>query len=241
MTRKRCGVFVTGTDTGVGKTIVTVTLAVAFQSQGIKTGVMKPIETGAEESGVSDSDWLLGVTKMDGARPLVTPYRLRAAAAPVVAAAAEGVTIDPNRIVSALETLCTENDCVIVEGIGGVLVPLTPDLMVADLIRMMKLPVLIVARSGLGSINHSLLTVDCLRKRGLPIVGLIFNNPTPPQRDAATHRTVPTILQLTGLPSFGELPYCEGLPQTWNEYNKHLRQGIDIEGLEKVLGLRDVA
>lgn len=240
MNRKRCGVFVTGTDTGVGKTIVTATVALALKSQGVRTGIMKPIETGTDGPGLSDSQWLRAVTGADGPPDIIAPYQFQAAAAPLVAAAAEGTTIDPTRILSALGMLCTDYDCVIVEGIGGILVPLGPDLMVTDLIRLMKLPVLIVARSGIGSINHSLLTVECLRNRGIPILGVVFNNPTNPQNDAGTHRTVSTILQFTGLASFGELPFCEGLPQTWDRCSKDLCGRLDGEGLQTKLGLKAV-
>jgi dethiobiotin synthetase len=236
----RRGLFVTGTDTGVGKTIVTATLVHALTTQGMKAGVMKPIETGMPANGLGDSDWLISVTGTRHQPDLITPYRFKTAAAPLVAALAEGVTIDPTRIVSALEELSSRYDCLIVEGIGGVLVPVTGDLLVVDLIRLMGLPALIVARAGLGSINHSLLSVEALRARGIPILGFVFNNSLPPQTDTDMHRTIPTILQLTGLPSYGELPYREGLPDAWNEHRDSLMAAIDVDGLLEVMGLRGI-
>jgi len=231
---------VTGTDTGVGKTIVTAALVHALTIQGMKAGVMKPIETGVPANAFADSDWLISVTGTPHQPGLITPYRFKTAAAPLVAATAEGVTIDPTRIVSALEELSSRHDCLIVEGIGGVLVPVTEDLLVVDLIRMMGLPALIVARSGLGSINHSLLTVEGLRTRGIPILGFIFNNCIRPPTDADRHRTIPTILQLTGLASYGELLYCEGLPETWEQHRDSLIAAIDVDGLLQVIGLRGI-
>jgi dethiobiotin synthetase len=236
----RRGLFVTGTDTGVGKTIVTATLVHALTIQGMKAGVMKPIETGGADNGFGDSDWLISVTGTPHQPGLITPYRFNASASPLVAATAEGVTIDPTRLVSAFRDLSSRYDCLIVEGIGGVLVPVTEDLLVVDLIRMMGLPALIVARSGLGSINHSLLTVEGLRNRGVPILGMVFNNPAPPHGSQETHRTIPTILQLTGLPSYGELLYCEGLPETWEQHRDSLIAAIDVDGLLQVIGLRGI-
>jgi dethiobiotin synthetase len=232
---------VTGTDTGVGKTIVAATLVHALTIQGTKAGVMKPIETGGADNAFADSDWLMSVSGAPHQPDLITPYRFKTAAAPRVAATAEGVTIDPTRIVSAMGELSSRYDCLIVEGIGGVLVPVTEDLLVVDLIRIMDLPALIVARSGLGSINHTLLTVEALRNRGVRILGIVFNNPAPPQSSQETHRTIPTILQCTGLRSLGELPYCEGLPDTWDEHRGTLTAGIDVERLLEVMGLRGTA
>jgi dethiobiotin synthetase len=241
MTRRPCGVFVTGTDTGVGKTVVTATLALSLKSQDVKTGIMKPIETGADGSGLSDSEWLSGVTDADGPRDLTTPYRFRTSAAPLVAASAEGAAIDPQRIVAAFQALSARYDCLLVEGIGGVMVPITKEFFVVDLIGMMQLSVLIVSPVSLGSINHSLLTVHALHARGISVLGFIFNNSIPPQTDAEIHRTIPTILQITGLRSFGELPYCRGLPQTWEQHHERLVAQIDIEGLLEALGLRRAA
>src|SRR5206468_4450951 len=192
--QRPCGVFVTGTDTGVGKTVVTATIATALKGRGVDAGIMKPIATGsADGHALSDPDWLLSVTETRDAPDLVAPYRFRLAASPLVAAAHANVAIDLTRITQALRTLSVRHDCVLVEGIGGVLVPLTTDFFVADLIKRLDLPVLLVARSGLGSINHTLLTLDCLRSRGVPVLGLVFNHPTPPPAEPDVTETVPTI------------------------------------------------
>src|SRR2546427_8278073 len=146
-----CGAFVTATDTGVGKTLVMATVASALKEQGVNTGVMKPIVTGpADGHALSDPDWLLSVTETRDAPDLVAPYRFRLAAAPLVAPAHAHVVIDLTRITQALQTPSARHDCVLVEGIGGVLVPVTTDLFVVDLIKGLGLPVLLVARAGLG-------------------------------------------------------------------------------------------
>jgi len=236
------GVFVTGTDTGVGKTLVTATVVAALKAQSVNTGVMKPITTGsADGRALSDPDWLISVTETSDAPDLVAPYRLPLAAAPLVAAAHANVAIDPSRITQAFQALSARHDCVLVEGVGGVLVPVTADLFVVDLIKRLGLPVLLVARAGLGSINHTLLTLDCLRTRGVPILGLVFNHPTRPPAARDESDTIPTILRLSHVRSFGELPYCEGLPATWLRHRDTFIARLDIQGLLEALGLRKLA
>lgn len=240
--RQPCGVFITGTDTGVGKTIVTAAVATALNAQGINTGVMKPIATGDSDqtAALSDSDWLTSVTGVCDPPDLIAPYRFRTAAAPLISAARDGQAIEPARIIEAFQALSARHDCVVVEGIGGVLVPVAPALFVADLAKQMGLPVLVVARARLGSINHTLLTLECLRTRGVPILGLVFNDPAPPPSSDQSD-TVQTILRLSGNRSFGELPYCEGLPAAWAQHRDTLIARLDVQGLLEELGLRGLA
>jgi dethiobiotin synthetase len=238
--RKPPGLFVTGTDTGVGKTIVTAAIATAFKACGINAGIMKPIATGTG-AGLSDPDWLMSVTGAQDPPDLITPYRFTLPAAPLVAAAQANRPIDPTRILDAFQAILTKHDCVVVEGIGGVLVPIEPGLFVADLIKRMNVPALVVARAGLGSINHTLLTLECLRNRGVPLLGLVFNSPARPARDADLSETVSTILRLSGRRSFGELPYCEGLPSAWDKHRDILIARLDMQGLLEALGLRGLA
>ena len=241
--QKPWGVFIAGTDTGVGKTIVTATIATAFKAHGVNAGVMKPITTGVAESstGLSDPDWLVSAMGVTDPPDLIAPYRFPTPAAPLVAAARMGQLIDLKRILDAFQALSTRHDCVVVEGIGGVMVPLTTDLLVVDLVKRMGLPVLVVARASLGSINHTLLTLECLRNRGVEIGGLIFNHPSPPSAGPDESDTVPTILRLSGARSFGELPYCEGLPRSWQQHRGALIGRLDVEGLLETLGLRKLA
>lgn len=237
------GVFITGTDTGVGKTIVTAAVVTALKAEGIDAGVMKPIATGvpAGEAGRSDPQWLLSISGVGDGLDIVNPYRFRIPAAPLVAAAHAIAAIDLHRLTEAFSVLAARHECVIVEGIGGVLVPVTPDLFVVDLIKQLEVPTLVVARSGLGSINHTLLTLECLRSRGVRILGLVFNNPMPLPGVPDESETVPTIQRLSGLPSFGELPYCEGLPETWAQHRDQLIGRLDVPGLLEALGLRRLA
>lgn len=237
------GIFITGTDTGVGKTIVTAVVVTALTANGINAGVMKPIATGtsAGADALSDPDWLASVTGVDDLPDLIAPYRFRTAAAPLIAAAREGLAIEPARIIEAFRALSTRHDCVVTEGIGGVMVPLTPDLLVVDLVKLMGLPVLVVARTSLGSINHTLLTLECLRNRGVPILGLIFNNPARPPSVPDESETSQTILRVSRLRSFGELPYCEGLPVAWSQHREQLVGRLAVDGLVQALGMQGLA
>ena len=172
------GIFVTGTDTGVGKTIVAATLARLLRMNGLSVGVMKPVTSGCrDENGLlrSDDAQLLcqaaGIELCDD----VAPYCLREAIAPADAARIDGVRIDFSRIKSAYERLAATYQYVIVEGAGGLMVPLSGGLLVADLARELDLPLLVVARPGLGTINHTVLTCFAARQMGLQVAGVIIN------------------------------------------------------------------
>jgi dethiobiotin synthetase len=214
---------------------------VCLRAHGLNAGVMKPIETGIGVGVLPDSDWLISVAPSAVPREMIAPYRLQTPAAPLIAAEAEDLLIDGQRIVSAYEALASRHDCMLIEGVGGVMVPLAPGFLVTDLIHLLRLPVLIVARSGLGSINHTLLTVECLRRRDIPIVGILFNNPTAPPDNTDGHDTIRTILQWTGLRLIGELPYGHGLPQTWDRERSRLTAHIDMQALLESVGFRTMA
>ena len=172
------GIFVTGTDTGVGKTIVAATLARILRMNGVSVGVMKPVTSGCrEEDGqlVSDDARLLcqaaGIQISDD----ITPYRLREPLAPAEAAKIDGVRIDFSHIKAAFGRLAAAYQYVIVEGAGGIMVPLCGGLLVADLARELELPLLVVARPGLGTINHTVLTCYAAQQLGLQVAGVIVN------------------------------------------------------------------
>ena len=237
------GLFVTGTDTGVGKTVATAVIAAALKAEGFHAGFMKPIVTGVGLPGAEapDTEWLRSVCGQTDPPELTSPYRFQIPAAPFVAAARAGVVIELEHVKQAFDILSGRHDCLVVEGIGGILAPLTDQLFVVDLIRRLALPALVIARTALGSINHTLLTLECLRTRGVEILGLLFNNPTPSLPEAALTETVPTILRISGIRPFGELPFCEGLPATWTQHRDSLIAGLDTDGLLQALALREWA
>jgi dethiobiotin synthetase len=172
------GIFITGTDTGVGKTIVAATLARLLRMNGVSVGVMKPVTSGCREvSGtlVSDDALLLcqaaGITVSDD----VAPYRLREALAPSEAARIDGIRIDFSAIKASFARLASTYQYVIVEGAGGLMVPLSGGLLVADLVRELDLALLVVARPGLGTVNHTVLTCFAAQQMGLRVAGVIVN------------------------------------------------------------------
>lgn len=172
------GVFVTGTDTGVGKTLVAAGLAHHLREQGLRVGVMKPVESGVENPGEEGPDaallrWASGT---QAPSEQVAPVKLRAPLAPSMAAEKEKIFIDFSSLVEMSHQLRRTHDFVIVEGAGGLMVPLAGGLLIADLVRAMELPLMVVCRPGLGTINHTLLTLFTARQMSLPGAGFLINN-----------------------------------------------------------------
>ena len=174
------GYFITGTDTNVGKTVVTACLLALYREQGIDAGVMKPIETGVDQEcsseANSDAKFLLTISGNGDPIEEICPIRLKPTAAPLQAARIAGQTIDISLILENFRRLQAKHDRMLVEGIGGLLVPLTADYSVSDLIKDMNLPLIIVSRFSLGTINHTLLTVKAAQETGVEIAGIILNH-----------------------------------------------------------------
>ena len=170
------GFFVTGTDTGVGKTVVACALVRAMRERGLDVGAMKPIETGVGEDGPLDAQALREAAGSVDPLDDVCPQRFALPAAPTVAAAAEEGAVDRDAIRAAFDRLRARHDWLVVEGAGGLLVPAAEELTMADLARELGLPLLIVARGALGTINHTLLTVEAVERRGLPLAGVVISH-----------------------------------------------------------------
>jgi len=173
--------FVAGTDTGVGKSRVAMAIIRALRAEGLRVGVMKPAETGCPPDAPADALALIAASGTTAPLDLVCPYRLPEPLAPAVAAKRAGVTIDPARLASSLTELRASHDVVLCEGAGGLLVPLTEELLSIDWIEREGLPVLLVGRLGLGTINHTLLSVGALAARSIPLVGTILSATEPPK------------------------------------------------------------
>jgi dethiobiotin synthetase len=163
--------FVTGTDTGVGKTMLSCALIAAFSRRGMRVAPMKPCETGDGD----DAARLISASRRVLSLDDVSPYRFSMPASPEAAAADAHATVELARIRAAYVRLTRDADVALVEGAGGLLVPLAPALLMADLAHALELPVLIVARPSLGTVNHTLLTVEAARRRGLRVVGVVFS------------------------------------------------------------------
>jgi dethiobiotin synthetase len=208
------GVFIVGTDTDVGKTVVTAGLALLLKERGTKVGIIKPIATGcAKINGAlhsEDAAFLAAAAGIEDDRE-VTPFRYALPLAPHIAAAREGKTIDSAAITRACREVISRHEFTIIEGIGGLLVPITAKYSVRDLIADLDLPVIIVGRIGLGTINHTLLTIEALQGRHCEIQGIILNTANDEEAGVAEKTNPAALKELSGVPVLGVLPYISGL------------------------------
>jgi dethiobiotin synthetase len=175
----RCAYFVTGTDTEIGKTLVSSALLHGLAQTGVRAAGMKPVAAGADlRNGQwhnEDADRLAAETTLSLQREWTTPYLLQEAAAPHIAAQREGVSIDLAHILRCYEKIAAQADAVVVEGVGGFCVPLGDDTDTADLAKHLALPVIMVVGLRLGCISHALLTAQAIAARGLTLAGWVAN------------------------------------------------------------------
>lgn len=202
------GIFITGTDTNIGKTVIAAGLAGALKNRGYRVGVMKPVQSGAASRNGSlysqDAEFVLSAVNGHEASDLNCPVLLREPLAPSVAAKLDNKTIDVELIKKAYHDLEKSNDFVIVEGAGGIVVPLTPRFLISDLIRYLNIPALMVARAGLGTINHTVLTAEHAQRAGVSMLGVVINN----FKGGLAEETSPAVIaELTGLPILGRIPH----------------------------------
>jgi len=203
------GVFVTGTDTGVGKTVVGAGLVRGFRALGVDVGVMKPIATGAYrlsrpdgsyELRSEDADKLVEAAGVQDDLRLVNPVRFEPALSPLTAARLAGEEIPLETIFAAYRTLRERHDSIVVEGIGGLVVPVRKDYFVADMIKDFGLPAVVVARPGLGTLNHTILTVKYAQERGIGILGIIINHAEKEDRSEAAATNVGILQECCEVP-----------------------------------------
>ena len=208
------GLFVTGTDTGCGKTAVACALARAARAAGLRVRVLKPVETGCEtgpdgELVPADALALARAAGDDAPLERICPYPLKLPVAPELAADAEGVTIEVARLEKAYAAASSDADWVIVEGAGGLRVPLAPGLEMGDLALRLDLPLLVVCRARLGTLNHTLLTLEAAERRGLRIAGVVVSH-TEPDLSAADRANLAHLLDRLPAPCLGELAHGAG-------------------------------
>ncbi len=200
------GLLVTGTDTGVGKTEVAAALVAGWRARGLDVGAMKPAQSGVEDGLTTDADRLREAAGGTDPADLVCPYSLRAPLAPAVAARLEGVEISLAHVLACAAELASRHAALVVEGAGGLLVPLTDRETYADLAVALGMPVLVVARAGLGTVNHTALTCEALRARGLAVAGVILNRASPGADPSEPHNPA-EIERLAGARVLASLPH----------------------------------
>lgn len=199
------GYFVTGTDTGVGKTTVSCALLKAFAAQGKKAVGMKPVVAGSENGRWHDVEQLIAASSISAAREHINPYAFDSSVSPHIAARQAGVDIDLAVIQRAYQALSSQADIVIAEGAGGFLVPLNARQTGADLARALNLPVILVVGMRLGCLNHALLTAQAIHAAGLPLAGWVANGID--RRMLALEENIATLERWLDGPLLGVIPF----------------------------------
>jgi dethiobiotin synthetase len=204
------GFFITGTDTGVGKTLIAGAFIKTVQFLGKKVCGMKPVESGCGRKGEvlvpDDGMFLKQVSHVEEPLSLITPCCLESPLAPMAAAQVDARDIDISAIGTAFSKLSGRYEVLVVEGIGGLMVPITRDYYALDLAGELGLPLIVVARPGLGTINHTMLTVHCALKAGLDVAGIVINYTHPPENSLAEQTNPKLLAQISPAPLVGIFP-----------------------------------
>lgn len=237
------GIFITGTDTGVGKTVIAAGILRWLRKQGIDAVPMKPVQTGAKRRGnklvAQDLEFCLaaaGLCPPDSEKRLMLPYAYKPACSPHLAGRLAGKPPEITEVVNCADTLLQNHRLLVVEGAGGVMAPLNENETMLDLMKRLSYPVVVVARLGLGTINHTLLSLQTLRAAGSKLLGVVFNHTEPPQ---STHRFIeednPKIVaRFSRVTVLGKLRYFKNLSPDSEEVWQHFE--ADVPGLKNILG-----
>jgi dethiobiotin synthetase len=208
------GVFVTGTGTEVGKTVIAAVIAHALAGEGKRVAVFKPAVTGLEEGGEPDHALLRRAAASDQREDEIAPYRYGPPLSPHLAAQLAGEAIDPARLADAARSAEASADAIVCEGVGGLLVPLTREYLVRDLAIELALPLVIAAQPSLGTINHTLLTIDAARTAGLTVAAVVLT-PWPEEPSVIEASNRETIAALGGV-AVETLPRLDlSSPSSW--------------------------
>jgi dethiobiotin synthetase len=215
MERLGAGVFVTGTGTEVGKTVVAAAIAQTWAAEGRKVAVFKPVVTGLDEGGEADHELLRRVSGSAQSDAEIAPYRYEPPASPHLAATLAGERIDPDVLREAARAAAAGADVLVAEGVGGFLVPLADDYLVRDLAVDLGLPLVIAASPGLGTINHTLLTLESARAAGLEVLSVVLTPwPEEPTEVEASNRETITDLGRTSVLTLPPLDLTA--PDSWS-------------------------
>ncbi|MBQ9245326.1 dethiobiotin synthase [bacterium] len=198
--------FITGIDTDIGKTYVTRGIAIAFEKEGRRTGVYKPLQSGAikSENGFLAPD-LEAVKRLSSTINTKCSYLLEGEVSPALAARLAGVRVDINKIKSDFKEFSSLNEVTLVEGAGGILAPAVDNMLCADLIKELNIPVIIVTVPFLGRLNHTLLTIFYAKKNNIPIKGLVINKIPNSTEDLATINFIKELTMYTDVPIIGKI------------------------------------
>lgn len=224
--------FITGTDTGVGKTSITAGIAGSMRKIGIDVGVMKPIATGfLQKSGFKSTDVakLVEVSSIKDSEDLINPVFLPLQTSPYDATKLLGLSVDMPLIFEQFKKLLSLHEILLVEGIGGIMTPITKNFFVADMIKGMGIETIIVTRATIGTLNHTVMTCKVCKDYGIKARGLVINNfdekGTPAEKNAPK-----TLYELTNVPILGTVPFIKDLV-TIEKIIEHVGKYVDIKSL----------
>lgn len=236
--------FITATDTEIGKTVISGAISAALKKRGINVGVMKPVASGGVKNKYGrliseDASFLMQAVQIDeGMRNIVNPLCLGPALTPAIAARESGVTIDVQQFIASYQKLREMYEYTVVEGVGGITAPLWEDYLVIDFMQAVNLPAVVVASAKLGSINHTVLTVEYARQHKIKVIGIILNGWPEGEAGILEKSNAEYIERLTLVPIIGKFPYVpaisvtecktEGLAELGEKYieiNKLLQKG----------------
>ncbi len=224
--------FITGTDTGVGKTLFTAALAASLRKMGINVGVMKPVATGfLQKTGFKSSDVsiLHSASKVNDTEDEINPIFMPLPISPYDASKILNIPFDKKIIFEQFDKLKKRHDVMLVEGIGGIMTPLTKDYFVADLIKEMGLETIIVTRSTLGTLNHTVMTVNTCRDYKISLKGIVINNYDEKGGPAETNSPI-TLHEITNVAILGVLPFVKDC-QSYEVIVPHIEKNIDLQSL----------
>lgn len=224
--------FITSTDTGVGKTSITAGLAGSMHKLGIDVGIMKPIATGyPQKSGFKSNDVakLVEAASIKDSEDLINPIFLPLPTSPYDATKLLELSIDMQLIFEQFKKLLSIHEILLVEGIGGIMTPITKNFFVADLIKAMNIETIIVTRATIGTLNHTVMTCKMCKDYDIKILGLIINNydekGTPAEKNAPK-----TLYELTNVPILGTIPFIKDLNKI-EKMVEYVGKNVDVKSL----------
>ncbi|CDQ18207.1 dethiobiotin synthase [Halobacillus karajensis] len=204
------GVFITGSDTGIGKTFVAAGIAAALSDKNIDVGVFKPMLSGDRREDPGSDTMILKTMAGDESPPSdITPYQFDEPLAPYLAAKRQNVHVTKQNVMHNWNKIKDNHSFMIVEGAGGIAVPYGEDFLVSDVIKEINLPIIVVARPNLGTVNHTFLTVDFARRCGLNVAGVILNGSNPEKEEVVEQTNPELIEQFCKVPVLGIIPRIE--------------------------------
>ena len=238
------GLFVTATDTDIGKTIISGAILAAIKNRGINIGALKPLASGciSNNDGVleaEDATFLMRALDFPESKRIeVNMLALEPALTPAVAAKVSGITINMATVMEHCYKVADSYEAVVVEGVGGITAPLVEDYLLADMIVAMNLPTILVATAGLGSINQVVLTAEYAKQRKINLVGIIINKYDENKAGILEESNLEYMTRLTGLPILGKFPMLKNLEITSPQLGKIAEEYININEIIKMMELK---